>query len=363
MAHDPARTRPGDGAEDGPRLQPAPGRRRDQHGRHAHPPGRAGAQGPRRLHDQRQHRRLRPRRPPVRRLRRRVQPAVRHRRPSRRRRHVKERVQQFLAAKKPGQPDTDEVLKIKGLIRATEARAAALACGIPPEQLEFMDLRFYRTGTIAKDPLHPEDIDDIVDAARAAAAGPDLRRRRAVRPARHAPDVRRGDLRGGPPGAGEGAGLRGLAVPRRVGGVGAARDRDGRAAQPGRAGAEEAGDLPAPVAEGPGDVPRRHATAASSGSGPRTATAPRQRPTTRWACRSSTPWRRSCGGRMSDPEARDRTALGFRSIVQESGIAEVATGSSESLTEGFRSKRWSQGRPNRQERTTLPLAWVLLTSL
>ena len=43
-------------------------------------------------------------------------------------------------------------------------------------------------------------------------------------------------------------------------------------------GAEEAGDLPPPVAEGPGDVPRRHATSASSGSGPRTATAPR--PTT-----------------------------------------------------------------------------------
>jgi glucosamine-6-phosphate deaminase len=52
-------------------------------------------------------------------------------------------------------------LKVKGLIRRTEARAAALACGIPPEQLEFMDLRFYRTGTIAKAPIHPQDIADI----------------------------------------------------------------------------------------------------------------------------------------------------------------------------------------------------------
>jgi glucosamine-6-phosphate deaminase len=74
---------------------------------------------------------------------------------------VKERVQKFLDAKGPGQPDSDEVLKIKGLIRETEARAAALACGIPPEQLEFMDLRFYRTGTIAKAPIHPEDVNDI----------------------------------------------------------------------------------------------------------------------------------------------------------------------------------------------------------
>jgi glucosamine-6-phosphate deaminase len=75
---------------------------------------------------------------------------------------VKERVQKFLDAKGPGQPDSDEVLKIKGLIRETEARAAALACGIPPEQLEFMDLRFYRTGTIAKAPIHPEDVNDTV---------------------------------------------------------------------------------------------------------------------------------------------------------------------------------------------------------
>jgi len=54
-------------------------------------------------------------------------------------------------------------LRIKGLIRTTEARAAALACGVPPEQLEFLDLRFYRTGTIAKAPIHPQDITDIAD--------------------------------------------------------------------------------------------------------------------------------------------------------------------------------------------------------
>lgn len=75
---------------------------------------------------------------------------------------VKTRVRDFLVAKKPGQTDSEELLRIKKLIRATEARAAALACGIPPEQLEFMDLRFYRTGTIAKAPIHPQDIADIV---------------------------------------------------------------------------------------------------------------------------------------------------------------------------------------------------------
>jgi glucosamine-6-phosphate deaminase len=75
---------------------------------------------------------------------------------------LKERVQEFLRSKKPGQPDSEEVLKVKSLIRQTEARAGALACGVLPKQLEFMDLRFYRTGTIAKAPIHPQDIADIV---------------------------------------------------------------------------------------------------------------------------------------------------------------------------------------------------------
>jgi glucosamine-6-phosphate deaminase len=75
---------------------------------------------------------------------------------------LRERVCTFLASKKPGQLDSEDLLKIKGLIRQTEARAAALACGIPAEQLEFMDLRFYRTGTIAKAPIHPQDVADIV---------------------------------------------------------------------------------------------------------------------------------------------------------------------------------------------------------
>ena len=79
---------------------------------------------------------------------------------------VKERVQAFLRSKKPGQPDSEDLLKIKGLIRTTEARAAALACGVPPEQLSFLDLRFYRTGTIAKAPIHPQDIQDIISLIR-----------------------------------------------------------------------------------------------------------------------------------------------------------------------------------------------------
>jgi glucosamine-6-phosphate deaminase len=76
---------------------------------------------------------------------------------------IKERVYKFLDDKKSGERDTPDVLKVKSVIRATEARAGARACGIPPEQLEFMDLRFYHTGTKTKRPIHPEDIADIVE--------------------------------------------------------------------------------------------------------------------------------------------------------------------------------------------------------
>ncbi|MBI3824206.1 MAG: PIG-L family deacetylase, partial [Planctomycetes bacterium] len=75
---------------------------------------------------------------------------------------LKERVRSFLRTKKPGQCDSPDLLEIKKLIRETEARAGALAAGVPPEQLTFMNLRFYRTGTIKKEPIHPEDIEDII---------------------------------------------------------------------------------------------------------------------------------------------------------------------------------------------------------
>ena len=76
---------------------------------------------------------------------------------------IKERVMRFLDEKKPAESDTPEVLKVKTIIRATEARAAALACGIPPERLEFMNLRFYQTGTTTKKPVQPEDVADIIE--------------------------------------------------------------------------------------------------------------------------------------------------------------------------------------------------------
>lgn len=70
-------------------------------------------------------------------------------------------VRNAIQEKRPGQPDVDSILQIKGLIRRSEARAAAIAIGCHDANLHFLDLPFYRTGTIAKKPVGPDDIDII----------------------------------------------------------------------------------------------------------------------------------------------------------------------------------------------------------
>lgn len=67
-------------------------------------------------------------------------------------------VRSAIANKRPGHPDDESVLKIKAMIRRSEARAGALAIGCLEENLHFLDLPFYRTGTIAKKPVGDEDI-------------------------------------------------------------------------------------------------------------------------------------------------------------------------------------------------------------
>jgi len=81
-------------------------------------------------------------------------------------RQVTGRISELVSCKKPGHRDAEEMLFIKGLIRATEARAAALTAGIPPERLHFMDMPFYRTGTIAKMPIGREDVKVVADLVR-----------------------------------------------------------------------------------------------------------------------------------------------------------------------------------------------------
>ncbi|MFY9257001.1 MAG: glucosamine-6-phosphate deaminase [Fuerstiella sp.] len=75
-------------------------------------------------------------------------------------------IDEFLKKKSPGQVDSDEVQKLKGIIRRGEARAGARCCGVPNEKLHFLDMPFYETGRVKKKPIGEEDIKIIVDLLR-----------------------------------------------------------------------------------------------------------------------------------------------------------------------------------------------------
>ncbi|MDX1640262.1 MAG: glucosamine-6-phosphate deaminase [Balneolaceae bacterium] len=76
------------------------------------------------------------------------------------------KVNKFLKSKKPGQVDSPEVKKIKGLIRRGEAKAGGRYCGVPDENMHFMEMPFYETGRVKKKPLSDEDIQITVDLLR-----------------------------------------------------------------------------------------------------------------------------------------------------------------------------------------------------
>lgn len=65
---------------------------------------------------------------------------------------------EFLKNKKSSEIDTPEVRYIKGLIRKGEARATCHFIGIPDEQIHFMELPFYETGAIKKNPIGVGDV-------------------------------------------------------------------------------------------------------------------------------------------------------------------------------------------------------------
>ncbi|MFN5641980.1 MAG: glucosamine-6-phosphate deaminase [Sphingobacteriales bacterium] len=64
----------------------------------------------------------------------------------------------FINSKKSLQKDTDDIRAIKGLIRRTEARATCRYVGIKDEHIHSMNLPFYETGLIEKNPPGEEDI-------------------------------------------------------------------------------------------------------------------------------------------------------------------------------------------------------------
>jgi glucosamine-6-phosphate deaminase len=73
----------------------------------------------------------------------------------------------FIVTKAPGQVDSPEVQLIKGMIRRGEAKAACRYCGVPEENLHFMDMPFYETGRVKKNPIGEADITLVVDLLQA----------------------------------------------------------------------------------------------------------------------------------------------------------------------------------------------------
>ena len=67
-------------------------------------------------------------------------------------------VRKFLAAKHPGEVDSPEVQVLKRVIREAEAVSGVETLGLRPQDTRFLDLPFYRTGRVKKDPVGPPDV-------------------------------------------------------------------------------------------------------------------------------------------------------------------------------------------------------------
>lgn len=76
-------------------------------------------------------------------------------------------VERFLLKnKKPGEVDTFEVRRMKSMIRRGEAKAACRFVGLRSKNLHFLDLPFYETGKVKKNPIGEEDVQIIVNLLR-----------------------------------------------------------------------------------------------------------------------------------------------------------------------------------------------------
>lgn len=77
-----------------------------------------------------------------------------------------EKVKQLIANRKPGDSEPNELLPFKGALRRAEARGADRYLGVPEDHVHFLNLPFYETGTVKKNPLGQADVDIIVKLLR-----------------------------------------------------------------------------------------------------------------------------------------------------------------------------------------------------
>ena len=62
--------------------------------------------------------------------------------------------------------DSRDILTIKGLIRRGEARTASTYNQIPLNRVHFLDLPFYETGKIEKNPISEADVEIVLQLLR-----------------------------------------------------------------------------------------------------------------------------------------------------------------------------------------------------
>ena len=74
-----------------------------------------------------------------------------------------ERLTGDLTSKRPGQSDSGEVQLIKAYIRYAEAVSAIEVMGLGADNARFLDLPFYQTGLVRKDPISQADVDIVLD--------------------------------------------------------------------------------------------------------------------------------------------------------------------------------------------------------
>ena len=69
------------------------------------------------------------------------------------------------------EPYAKETRWLAGMIRREEARNAAMACGVPLENIHFLDLSFYDSGKVKKKPLSLKDVEKGLTLRRSIDAG------------------------------------------------------------------------------------------------------------------------------------------------------------------------------------------------
>jgi glucosamine-6-phosphate deaminase len=76
-----------------------------------------------------------------------------------------EEIIRTLGDKKPGDIDSPEMLRLKATVRKVEANSSSRYCGIPAENVHFLEMPFYETGRARKKKLSDEDfklVEDVI---------------------------------------------------------------------------------------------------------------------------------------------------------------------------------------------------------